>query len=175
VVKTVILVDESDREIGTGDRELTHREGRLHRAVSVFVINRRGELLLQRRAPTKALFGGMWANTCCTHPLAGETITGAGERRLQEEMGLELSLEVVGSFIYRAEDEATGYIEHELDHVLIGRSDADPVLDPDETDAFVWADLDQLRLVAATDSRYVPWLHPALVAFPDLGHTGEGT
>jgi isopentenyl-diphosphate delta-isomerase len=168
-MRKVILVDESDREIGTADRELTHREGRLHRAVSVFVINRKGELLLQRRAPTKALFGGRWANTCCTHPLAGETITGAGERRLYEEMGLKLRLEAVGSFIYRAEDEASGYIEHELDHVLIGRSDTDPVLDPDEADSFVWADVDRLRLVAATDPRYAPWVHAALMAVPDLG------
>ena len=168
-METVILVDESDREIGTADRELAHLEGKLHRAVSVFVINQSGELLLQRRASTKALFAGLWANTCCTHPRPGEPVVAAGERRLCEEMGIDLRLEHVGTFKYRAEDEDTGYVEHELDHLLIGRSEHDPLLDSQEADAFSWIHVEQIWSDMHSDHKFVPWLKLALNAFPDLG------
>jgi len=165
----VILVDEQDTELGIADRDQAHKAGKLHRAVSVFILNGVGELLLQRRASTKALFAGKWANTCCTHPRAGESVIQAGERRLLEEMSLEVSLGSVGTFLYHARDAATGYIEHELDHVLVGHSENDPVLNPDEADAFIWADLVELRGVAGSDPGYAPWLGLALAAFPSLG------
>ena len=135
----------------------------------MFVINRSGELLLQLRASTKALFAGLWANTCCTHPRPGESVLAAGERRLYEEMGMDLRLERVGTFTYRAEDDDTGYVEHELDHLLIGRSEHDPWLDSHEADAFSWVCVEQIRSEMQSDHRFVPWLRPALNAFPDLG------
>lgn len=168
----VVLVDRDDIQIDVASRETAHRDGLLHRAVSVFVFNDRGQLLLQRRAGTKGLFAGRWANTCCTHPRVGETPVAAGERRLREEMGLTVTLEEVGTFIYRAEDEHSGYLEHELDHVLVGRSDAVPNLDPNEADAHRWADIGHLRSVV-TGSEYAPWLRSALAEFPLLGQTPQ--
>lgn len=163
----VVLVDEGDFEIGEIDLETAHREGLLHRAVSVFVFNETGEMLLQRRASTKRLFAGRWANTCCTHPLPGEGVVPAGMRRLREEMGLSIALQPIGRFVYRAEDNRSGYVEHELDHVLVGRSEMTPTINLDEADAYRWEPLDSLRR-SASGAEYAPWLDLALRAFPDL-------
>jgi len=163
----VILVTPDDLEVGTAERDPVHREGLLHRAVSVFVLNDGGELLLQRRAASKTTFPGRWGNTCCTHPRPGEEVEAAGARRLEEEMGLVVDLEKLGWFIYRAMDEASGYVEHELDYVLVGRSNESPTVDPDEADGHAWVDLAILR-PEASQPKYVPWLTPALDAFPQL-------
>lgn len=167
----MILVDHDDMEVDRVDRDLAHRQGLLHRAVSVFIFNDRDELLLQRRAPTKNGFAGKWANTCCTHPRPGETVVAAGERRLHEEMGLAVSLEHVGTFVYRAEDQHSGYVEHELDHVLVGRTDATPSPDPHEADDYRWVALDELRTVVS-GQEYAPWLRQTLTEFPRLGRIG---
>ena len=88
----VVLIDPQDREIGQMEKLAAHREGRLHRAFSVFVFNAKGELLLQQRAATKYHSASLWTNTCCGHPRPGETLVAAGERRLKEEMGLSIPL-----------------------------------------------------------------------------------
>ena len=121
----VVLIDPKDREIGQMEKLAAHREGRLHRAFSVFVFNAKGELLLQQRAATKYHSASLWTNTCCGHPRPGETLVAAGERRLKEEMGLSIPLRTTFHFTYRAELEH-GLVEHEMDHVLIGTSDLDP-------------------------------------------------
>lgn len=170
----VVLVDPADRRTGTADRMAVHRDGRLHRAVSVFVFNSRGEVLLQRRSVHKALFAGKWANACCTHPRPDEDVVSAGERRLREEMGLDVRLHVAGDFTYFAEDRASGLIEHEFDHVLFGVSNSEPRPDPLEADSVDWVDLEVLRQAADDLSRYVPWLGEALRAIPSLGATTDG-
>lgn len=155
----MILVDENDREIGTEEKIAAHLGGgRLHRAVSVFVFNGRGELLLQRRAATKYHFAGLWSNTCCSHPGPGETVLGVSARRLQEEMGISAPLKVVGKFIYRATDVETSLWEHELVHVVVGRSDEDPRPDAGEVAEWVWMGLDPLSANLTSDpSTYTPW------------------
>ena len=85
----VILVDARDREVGTDAKLSAHAEGKLHRALSVFVFDTDGNMLLQRRAATKYHSGGLWSNTCCSHPRPGESVHEAAQRRLREEMGLE--------------------------------------------------------------------------------------
>ena len=137
----VILVDEEDREVGTAPKLRAHREGWLHRAFSVFLFNSRGELLLQRRADDKYHSAGLWSNTCCSHPRPGEETDAAARRRLGEEMGLSAPLLPVFDFRYRAAF-ADGLWEHELDHVYIGRSDADPHPDPAEVAGWRWASVD---------------------------------
>ena len=124
-MEEVILVDEHDREIGSGEKLQIHQEGKLHRAFSVLVFNWKQELLLQKRKETKYHSGGLWTNTCCSHPRPGELTLEAAQRRLHEEMGLTCPLREVGNFIYRAEFE-NGLIEHEYDHVLAGSSDHTP-------------------------------------------------
>jgi len=153
----VILVDPEDRPLGTMEKMAAHREGRLHRAFSVFVVNGAGELLLQRRAEGKYHSGGLWTNTCCSHPLPDETIEAAGRRRLREEMGLECALREAFAFVYRAELDH-GLIEHELDHVLIGRSDAVPEVDPSEVSQWQYRSLPAIRDdLRAHPEHYTAW------------------
>jgi isopentenyl-diphosphate Delta-isomerase len=158
----VVLVDEQDREIGTEEKLRAHREGRLHRAVSVFVFNSRGEMLLQRRAREKYHSGGLWSNACCSHPRPGESAADAAARRLTEELGLTASLEPAFSFIYRAELDA-GLVEHELDHVFVARTDEDPIPWPEEVEEWRWIDLDTLAVeLADYPGRFTAWFPLAL-------------
>lgn len=162
MTEQVVLVDENDRETGTEEKERAHREGKLHRAFSVFVFDPRGRLLLQRRARTKYHSAGLWTNTCCSHPRPGESVDAAARRRLREEMGMECELRGAFPFVYRAELDR-GMTEHEYDHVLVGESDRDPAPDPDEVDAWAWVDADAVRReVAERPERFTHWFRLAL-------------
>src|ERR1700733_9034100 len=98
----VILVDENDKEVGTAEKIQAHRESLRHRAFSVFIFREQPEveLLLQQRADEKYHSAGLWTNTCCSHPRPGEDILLAGQRRLQEEMGISVPLKSLGWFHY---------------------------------------------------------------------------
>src|SRR5262245_54825248 len=97
----VILVDANDGEVGKEERMRAHREGLRHRAFSIFVFDRAGRLLLQRRAAGKYHSGGLWSNTCCSHPLPGESVLDAAHRRLREEMGFDCPLQPSFTFVYK--------------------------------------------------------------------------
>lgn len=129
----VILVDENDNQTGVAGKMEVHHKGLLHRAVSVFILNTRGEWILQRRALDKYHSNGLWTNTCCTHPAPGESVRASAERRLMEEMGIQCSLVELFTFIYREklDNELT---EHELDHVFFGITDDPPVINTNEVE-----------------------------------------
>jgi isopentenyl-diphosphate Delta-isomerase len=160
----VVLVDERDRPLGQAAKLPAHEHGgRLHRAFSVFVVDRAGRMLLQRRAPGKYHFGRLWTNACCSHPAPGEDVTSAARARLREEMGLDVPLVKLFEFVYRAEDPATGLTEHEYDHVFLGQYDGVPQPDPAEVEAFEWVDPRALLGdVRARPERYTPWFRIAL-------------
>ncbi len=160
----IILVNEEDHEIGAADRDDAHRPpGRLHRAFSVFLFDAGGRMLIQKRAATKPRFGNLWSNACCSHPRPGEATEAAAHRRLTEELGIDCPLEYRFSFIYRAEDAAGGWVEHELDHVFVGRCDAIGRLDPTEVDEVKWSEVEALvRDVQGNPAAYSPWLRIAL-------------
>lgn len=158
----VILVDENDESLGTAEKLAVHEEGRLHRAFSVFVVDDQGHLLLQRRAWGKYHSGGLWTNTCCSHPRPGESVQAAARRRLQEEMGFECEVEPAGTLLYRA-DVGGGLIEHEYDHLLVGRWTGAPVPEPHEVAGWRWVEPDALAAeVAATPDRFTTWFRLAL-------------
>jgi isopentenyl-diphosphate Delta-isomerase len=153
----VILVDESDRELGRMDKLEAHRQGLLHRAISVFIFNDRGELLLQRRALEKYHSGGLWTNTCCSHPHPGESTAQAASRRLYEEMGLHCELRFRSSFIYNTPFD-NGLTEHELDHIFTGTSNDTPLPDPAEVMDYAWENLENIRADVQRDTnRYTTW------------------
>jgi isopentenyl-diphosphate delta-isomerase len=131
----VILVDENDKETGLMGKTEAHEKGLLHRAVSVFIINSDGDWLLQRRALDKYHSAGLWTNTCCSHPLPGESAEDAAKRRLFEEMGMECDLAPLFNFTYR-EILENGLIEHELDYVFLGNADDIPVINHSEVAEF---------------------------------------
>ena len=140
----VVLVDWLDRPVGTEEKLEAHRQGRLHRAFSVLGLNAAGEMLLQRRAADKYHSGGLWSNACCSHPRPGEEVEAAAHRRLREEMGFDCPLEDVFSFVYRTEL-GGGLVEHEYDHVLLGRWDGAPTPAPAEVSEWKWLSPAALR------------------------------
>lgn len=140
---TVVLVNEIDQVIGQMEKLNAHQQGLLHRALSVFVFNDENQLLLQQRAFDKYHSRGLWSNTCCSHPFPGEDVIDAGERRLMEEMGMHCSLEPAFHFTYKAELE-DGLVENEFDHVLVGRSNSEPVINQEEVFAFKWISMEEL-------------------------------
>lgn len=142
----VVLVDAEDRELGTMEKYEAHRQGQLHRAFSIFLFNDNDELLIHQRAEVKYHSAGLWTNTCCSHPRPGESLMQAAERRLQEEMGVQSPLKHLFSFLYKA-DLGDGMIEHELDHVYIGRFNGTPQPDPAEVSHWRFMPLDQLILL----------------------------
>ena len=140
----VILVNERDEQIGTMPKLEAHVKGVLHRAFSVFVLNDKGELLLQQRAATKYHSPLLWTNTCCSHQRVGESNINAGKRRLFEEMGFVTELKDVISFIYKAPF-SNGLTEHEFDHVLVGSYNNNPDFNKDEVQSFKWMTLEEVK------------------------------
>jgi isopentenyl-diphosphate delta-isomerase len=164
-----VLVDEQDRPVGYAPKLPPHQDGgRLHRAFSVFLFDRGGRMLLQRRARGKYHFGGLWTNACCSHPRRGQPVAAAAAARLRYEMGLDGSalagpLSPLLTFVYRAHDPVSGLTEHELDHVFVGRFDGSPTPNPAEVMDWEWVDPYALRAdVACRPERYTPWFKVVL-------------
>jgi len=154
----LILVDENDRQYGKLEKLKVHQLGLLHRAFSVFIFNSKLELLLQQRSDNKYHSGGLWSNTCCSHPRFGEKTDAAVNRRLYEEMGITLSPEFVFSFIYKTKFE-NGLTEHEYDHVFFGISDDIPKPDKTEVKNWKYIDLKFLQKDLRMNShQYTEWL-----------------
>ena len=163
----VVLVDRHDRPVGTMEKLAAHREGRLHRALSVVLRSADGrKLLLQRRAVGKYHSGGAWTNTCCSHPRPGEEPEAAAVRRLREEMGIDLDgLEKLFATVYRA-DVGAGLTEHEYVHVYGGVWDGPVRPDPAEVAEHAWFDTVELRRdIAEHPERYSPWFRTYVARF----------
>ncbi|MES2704741.1 MAG: isopentenyl-diphosphate Delta-isomerase [Bacteroidota bacterium] len=153
----VVLVNELDVEQGTMEKIQAHREGRLHRAISVFIFNSRGEMLLQQRAAGKYHSSLLWTNACCSHPRHHESMYDAAVRRLREEMGIACELQKIFTFLYKArlDNELT---EHELDHVFTGISDDAPLPDPAEVAAWRYIKMDDLDAeIAGNPAAFTEW------------------
>lgn len=155
--ESVILVDQHDNILGTMEKIAAHRAGKLHRAISVFVFNSKGELLLQQRAGHKYHSGGKWSNTCCSHPRPGEKTADAATRRLREEMGLDCQLYYAFSFIYNT-DLGEGLSEHEYDHVYVGITDTLPKPDKEEVAEFTYLSLSEIEAdLFQNPEKYTIW------------------
>ena len=155
----LILVDSDDQEIGLMDKTLCHEDqGKLHRAFSIFLFNRSGEVLIQQRATSKPLWGDFWSNTCCSHPRAGESIDSAASRRIEEELGIQAEL----SFIYKFEYQARfneQLSENELCSVYFGHFDGAPTPNPNEVQSWKWISRESLtKELRENADLYTPWL-----------------
>ena len=166
-IERVILVNEQDEPIGSSEKMEAHENGSLHRAVSVFVFNSDGELLLQKRASEKYHGGGLWTNSCCTHPREGETSEACAIRRLQEELGFEAEVEEKFSFIYKAEVE-NGLVENEYDHVFVGMYDGKVNPNPEEVEDYTFVELDKVVKDAELHpEKYTIWFRIIIDKFRD--------
>ena len=156
-MEEVILVNEQDEVLGTMEKLQAHEKGELHRAISVFIFNSKNELLLQRRASHKYHSGGLWSNTCCSHPRLNEEPISAAHRRLDEEMGMKSDLEFKFRFQYKS-DMPNGLIENEVDHIFFGQTNDLPVLNPEEVDQFKYISIEDLRIdIHEFPERYTSW------------------
>lgn len=154
----VILVDKNDKEVGVEEKIKAHKEGKLHRAFSIFIFNSKGELLLQKRAKSKYHSGGLWTNTCCSHPKSGEPIEETVHGRLKEEMGFDCDLKEIFSFSYKVKFD-NSLFENEYDHVFIGNFDGKPNPDPEEVDDWKWIDIKELMEdIQENPGNYTYWL-----------------
>lgn len=160
----LILVDLEDREIGYMSKSETHRAGRLHRAFSVFVIYD-GKILIQKRKADKYHSGGLWANTCCSHPRKGEKLEEAVHRRMREEVGFDCDVEEWFHFVYRTQYDRELF-EFEYDHVFVGEYQGTVQIDENEIEEIRWADIEELKKdVTEHPERYASWF---LIAFPGV-------
>ena len=153
----VILVDEKDNEIGIEEKIKVHREGKLHRSFSIFIFNRKGELLIQKRAKSKYHSPGLWSNTCCSHPRPAKNLEDEVKKRLKEEMGIvKCGLKEVFNFIYNVK---TGdLIEHEFDHVFFGTFEGNPKPNPDEAESWKWVNIIELKKdIKENPGKYTAW------------------
>jgi len=160
----VILVDENDTQVGLMPKLEAHQKGLLH-TFSIFIFNSNHQLLLQKRAISKYHSGGLWTNTCCSHPREGEETINAANRRLIEEMGIKTNLRKVFDFIYKAEldNELT---ENEFDHVFYGIYNEDPIINTEEADDFKWIDMETLNNdIAINGQNYTVWFKIAFDYF----------
>lgn len=176
MMEQVILVDENDRQIGLMEKQAAHVNPHLHRAFSIFIFNSKGELLMQQRALSKYHSPGLWTNTCCSHPRAGETTADAASRRLMEEMGMACPMHEVYTFIYNA-PVGQGLTEHEFDHVFIGQSDDTPIINHEEVESWKYMTVADLKEdIQLHPEQYTEWfkitfeemLHHAKSVFPHL-------
>ena len=158
----LILVDGLDRPTGAASKMQAHVEGLMHRAFSV-VLTREGddglELLLAKRSLLKYHSGGLWANSCCSHPRVGEDVIEAAYRRVPEEIGCEAQgLREICAFAYRAEFD-NGLCEHEFDHVLVGRCAGEIVPNPAEASETRWIGTEELAAeLVAHPEHFAVWV-----------------
>lgn len=161
--ETVVLVDRKGQPIGLADKLKAHELGQLHLAFSVMIgrVNEQGyiEYLLQKRATTKYHSGGLWSNTCCSHPRSGEPLEEAASRRLYEELGILLSedLNPAGHFIYQAKLD-NNLFEHELDHVFVAFESVNFFLNKEEVATCKWWSLQDIEKNLLEDpSQFTVW------------------
>ena len=161
----VILVNELDEQVGSMEKMEAHRLALLHRAFSVFIFNKKGEMLLQQRADKKYHSPGLWTNACCSHPMPGESTETAAHRRLKEELGFDTEIEHVFHFQYKTPFD-NGLTEHELDHVFIGTYDAEIKADPNEVKDFCFMPMDTIsQHLQDHPHKFTSWFK---IAFPKL-------
>lgn len=166
-MEQVILVDENDNPVGAMEKMEAHRKGLLHRAFSILVFNSKGQLLLQKRSWKKYHSGGLWTNTCCSHPHPNESMETAMRRKLRQEMGIDALPEFSHKFVYRVELE-NNLTEHEYDHVYIARYDGEPQINHDEVDEWRFEDLSQLREAIRENPQHYTYWFKLILDHPEL-------
>jgi isopentenyl-diphosphate delta-isomerase len=157
----VILVNERDEPIGSMEKMEVHRKALLHRAFSIFIVNGKGDMLLQQRAKKKYHSAGLWTNACCSHPRPGEATPDAAARRLFEELRFTTDLKKIFDFTYRTDFE-NGLSEFEFDHVFIGWHDGPIDPDPAEVNDYCFKTMEEIEAnLASYPLNYTAWFHQA--------------
>jgi isopentenyl-diphosphate delta-isomerase len=163
--QVVILVNEQDEPVGVMEKMEVHKKGLLHRAFSIFIFDSKGRMLLQQRALDKYHGGHLWTNACCSHPIPGETLEKAAQRRLEEELGFTTPLNKIFTFTYHAIVE-NDLIEYEYDHVFAGEYEGKINADPNEVADFSYEGLNEIKwAIQNKPEKFTSWFK---IAFPKL-------
>lgn len=153
----VVLVNPKDEVLGLMEKQQAHVNGLLHRAFSVFLFNDKGEMLLQKRAAEKYHSPGQWTNAVCSHPRNDETYKDGAQRRVKEELGIDVEITEKFHFIYKA-DVGGGLWEHELDHVFTGIYNADFNLNINEVETVRYISIENLdKEMAENPEQFTEW------------------
>lgn len=152
----VILVDNNDNPIGKATKIEAHSSPLLHRAFSIFLYQE-DKLLIQQRAFHKYHSGGLWANTCCSHPVDNLGITLDAEQRLFEETGIKCKVKEVFCFKYKHKFRENLY-ENEYDHVMVGEFNGKFNLNPDEVEDMRWITFSEVeKELSEKPEIFAPW------------------
>lgn len=155
------LVNKKGERTGIIDKLEAHKQGALHEAFSIFIFNENRELLIQKRALNKYHSGGLWTNTCCSHPKINENLEIAAHRRLEEEMGFDCKIKNINSLIYKTGKLSNGLIEYEFDYIFTGfiRKDLPIVPNKDEVSNYRWIKITDLtRELKNNPQNFTEWL-----------------
>jgi isopentenyl-diphosphate delta-isomerase len=164
--KKLIVVTPSDKKIEETSIREAHDRLLLHRAVTVFIFNPRGKLLITKRSRKKRLWPLYWESSCSTHVYAGETYKTAAKRRIKEELGIETELKLALKFTYTARYKNLGG-ENEVCCLFTGKYQGRIKLNKEEIEGFKW--IEPKRLLKETKDRrrkrFAPWLKIALCRY----------
>lgn len=165
----IVVVDYEDNQIGKTSKELAHSKGILHRAFSVYIINEKKEVLLQKRNINKYHSGGLWSNTCCSHPTSNCDLLEFASERLYQELGIEAQLEEIGQFVYRNEFD-NKLIEYEYDHVLFGVVTGEKVVpNVQEIDSFAWYKINEIEeMLIENPKLFTAWFFQSFHIFKNF-------
>jgi len=177
----LLVVNENDEVIGRETREKCHAgEGLLHRAITVFLFNNKGELLITQRSAFKTLWPGGWDTSCSTHVYEGETSVQAGERRLLQELGITSTLKHLLTFHYQVRFNERSS-ENEMCALLVGAYDGVVSPNAQEVSGYRWIDINHPPIRAnrrmdfqgsnEDDHGYTPWLKIALQKYLEYSTT----
>ncbi len=156
----IILVDIFDKETGSAEKMEAHRQKKLHRAFSLFVADKHGNMLLQKRAEGKYHSAGLWCNACCSHPRIGERTRDAVIRRAREELGIEVDPYELFHFTYY--EDFGNLAEYELDHVFLAQYEGELHPDPEEVGDLRWISIFELKKeLEEHPERFAAWFQIA--------------
>ena len=170
-----LIVDKQDNVIGSETKRECHwGSGIRHRAFSVLIFDSQGRLLVQKRSAEKITFPGVWANSCCSHPLDMKSendgsagVENAARRKLDQELGIPLEITETWSFHHIGKMEYScrwdkDWIEREIDHIMVVQADTEVNHNENEISDVLWADpLEISRMMEGNgkwnDEVVAPW------------------
>lgn len=159
ILINILLVNKKDEIIGKAEKIKAHKgKGLLHRAFSVFVFYN-DQLLIQKRNKNKYHSGGLWSNTCCSHPTTAKNLLQNVKKRLEEEMGFTCDINYEFKFKYE-KTFSNKMTEKEIDYVFIGNCNKKPNIQPNPTEVedWKWIKINKLRkYIKNNSSQYTYW------------------
>lgn len=165
-MKKVVLVTKKNKKIGEDTVINAHKgKGKLHRAFTILIFNKRGKILIQKRSKNKLLWPLYWETSCSSHPSPGQKVLESAKKRLKLELGIKCDLKLIDKFYYYSKYKDIG-AEKEVCALLIGEYNGRIKLNPKEVLSIKWVDLFKLiENLLKYPKKYAPWLRLAIASY----------